>query len=186
EGHTELVHTVIFSPDGRYICSSSGDNIVRLWDTVTGQLLMQLKDPAVISLAFSPDGMHILTFSQHCVIAIWAVETGELQSYWSFRDDESSSTVSSNAKYIASGSYDQTVHVWDIETQKQFYVFYQHTDIGRTIAFSPDDMGLCLFEAGAEPLDSIVLSRQLHVFQGHVNPVTSVAFSPDQRQIVSG
>jgi len=37
EGHTNLVRSVAFSPDGRRIVSGSLDNSVRVWDSLAGE-----------------------------------------------------------------------------------------------------------------------------------------------------
>ncbi|KAE9384646.1 WD40 repeat-like protein, partial [Gymnopus androsaceus JB14] len=42
EGHTSLVYSVAFSPDGSQIVSGSWDDTVRIWDTGIGTLLSLL------------------------------------------------------------------------------------------------------------------------------------------------
>src|SRR4051812_39909795 len=41
-GHTSLVNTVAFSPDGKILASGGGDNAVRLWDVETGREIKSL------------------------------------------------------------------------------------------------------------------------------------------------
>ena len=36
-GHTNTVHDVVFSPDGRRIVSGDYDGVIKVWDAVTGQ-----------------------------------------------------------------------------------------------------------------------------------------------------
>src|SRR6185369_16906829 len=64
KGHTELVYTVAFSPDGKFLATGSFDNTVKLWDAATGKELKTFGGAAghqkmVLSVAFSNDGTMI-------------------------------------------------------------------------------------------------------------------------------
>ena len=62
-GHTGLLWSVAFSPDGKRIVTGSGDKTVKVWDAATGQEVLALRGHAedVLSVAFSPDGKRILS-----------------------------------------------------------------------------------------------------------------------------
>ncbi|CAG7854439.1 SubName: Full=Related to WD40-repeat protein (Notchless protein) {ECO:0000313/EMBL:CCA75614.1} [Serendipita indica DSM 11827] len=73
-GHTGLVTTVAFSPDGLQIVSSSYDNTIRLWDAETGQSLgepLRGHTNSVNAVAFSPDGLQIMSGSTDCTVRLW-------------------------------------------------------------------------------------------------------------------
>ena len=46
-GHTNHVHSVTFSPDGTRLASGSGDNTIRIWDTVTPSIRHQQAQTAL-------------------------------------------------------------------------------------------------------------------------------------------
>jgi WD40 repeat protein len=57
KGHSSLVYSVAFSPNGKQVVSGSHDKMVRLSDAVTGAALQTLKghSNSVTSVAFSQD-----------------------------------------------------------------------------------------------------------------------------------
>src|SRR5271156_5192741 len=61
EGHTDSVTAVVFSRDGKTVASTSYDQMVRLWDAVTGVALQTLEGHTryVNAVVFSPDGKTI-------------------------------------------------------------------------------------------------------------------------------
>jgi WD40 repeat protein len=65
-GHTSSVRSVAFSPDGKHIVSGSHDNMVRVWDVLTGKEVKELVGHRswVTSVAFSTDGKHIVSGSE--------------------------------------------------------------------------------------------------------------------------
>jgi WD40 repeat protein len=42
-GHSKSVHSIAFSPDGKYLASGSGDNTVKLWSIESQKDVITLK-----------------------------------------------------------------------------------------------------------------------------------------------
>jgi WD40 repeat protein len=58
KGHTELVRSVAFSPDGKTLASGSQDKTIKLWDVAAGKEQATLKGHTheVYFVAYSSDG----------------------------------------------------------------------------------------------------------------------------------
>ena len=65
KGHSGIVHSVCFSPNGQRIVSGGQDKTLKVWDSKTGQEMLTLKghSGSVTSVSFSPDGKRIVSGS---------------------------------------------------------------------------------------------------------------------------
>ncbi|WP_271254809.1 NACHT and WD repeat domain-containing protein [Pseudanabaena sp. Chao 1811] len=92
---------------------------------------------------------------------------------------------SPDGKTIASGSYDKSIKLWNLEG-KELSTLTGHSNWVRSVAFSPDGKTI----ASGSYDKSIKLwnleGKELRTLMGHSNGVLSVAFSPDGKTIVSG
>lgn len=61
-GHHDRINAVAFSPDGSWLVSGGDDSTIRVWNVLTGRLVVARQfDAAVQSLAFSEDGKYLVT-----------------------------------------------------------------------------------------------------------------------------
>ncbi|KAF5366464.1 hypothetical protein D9757_013587 [Collybiopsis confluens] len=97
--------------------------------------------------------------------------------------------VSPNGQQVVSGSYDQTVRIWNVQTGQQIGdPLHGHTGWVSSVAFSPDGQQVV---SGSHDqtvrIWNVQTGQQIgDPLHGHTNLVTSVAFSPDGQQVVSG
>ena len=63
KGHTDIVTSVSFCPDGTPIVPGSVDKTIRIWDAKTGEYVMKPHTSDVSSVCFSPDGTRIVSRS---------------------------------------------------------------------------------------------------------------------------
>ncbi len=78
-GHTRVVSSVAFSPDGKLVASGSGDKTVRIWDVEKGaEAVAPLTGHTneVTSVVFSRDGKLVASGSWDKTVRIWDVEKG--------------------------------------------------------------------------------------------------------------
>ena len=61
-GHHDRINAVAFSPDGSWLVSAGDDCTLRVWNVLTGRIVVARQfDAAIQSVAFSPDGQFLYT-----------------------------------------------------------------------------------------------------------------------------
>jgi WD40 repeat protein len=77
-GHSGMVSSVAFSPDGKRLVSASQDYTIKIWDMENGRELRTLTghDKEVKSVSWSPDGEFIVSGSDDGTLRIWDAKTG--------------------------------------------------------------------------------------------------------------
>lgn len=94
---------------------------------------------------------------------------------------------SSNDRHIVSGSWDESVRVWDASTGEMLKVLEGHTSYVRSVTFSSDDRRIVSSsEDKSVWVWDALMGEMLKVLEGHISCVLSVAFSSNDRHIVSG
>jgi len=187
-GHTREVNSIAFSPDGKVLASGSFDNSIKLWDISTGRLIRSLeKHGAVCALAFSLGG--ILAAGGYKTIRVWEINSGRLLVSISdaHSRDVTSVAFRPDGAVLASGSNDNTIKLWDMETGRLRKTIITHPAYVHAVAFSPDGR---LLAAGGEDftvkLWNARTGERLQTLAGHSGVVEALAFRPDGRFLLSG
>ncbi len=194
-----LIHTCVFSPDGRYILGTLSDYTIHLWETQTGKALRTFAGHTayVNALAFSPDGNHLLSASDDFTLRLWNLQTGApLHTFQGHTARVSACTFSPDGQYALSASNDNTQRLWNVanieratvdQINQQSTTIQGHSDLIWSCAFSPDGTyALSASRDNTLRLWNVETEEPVRILQGHTKMVLTCAFSPDGKYALSG
>ena len=116
-GHTSLVETASFSPDGRTLATGAADRLVRVWDLATGETTAVLNPHGgyVTAVAFSPDGRTLATGTRDGVARLWDTTTAQhTATLLGHTEVIHALAFSPDGHTLATGSMDATIRLWPV------------------------------------------------------------------------
>jgi WD40 repeat protein/DNA-binding SARP family transcriptional activator len=119
-GHTDRIHSIAFSPNGRFIATSSGNvgASVKVWDSITGaEIYTFIVHPVAPSgLTFSPDSNLLVSSGGDGVVRLFDLTDGTERYSLPQQGGIGGTTVftPNGENLITSGGDD--VRVWDVAT----------------------------------------------------------------------
>merc|ERR1712096_243208 len=126
-GHSDIVFSVTYSPDGTTLASASDDGSIKLWHAVTGLELRTLSGHSdmVFSVAYSPDGTTLASASHDpnsslSNIQLWEVVSGSLLKTLSGHTAPIKSVAYSRDGTLASASDDGSIKLWHVAMAKEY------------------------------------------------------------------
>jgi WD40 repeat protein len=220
------INAVAFSPDGRLALIGGDEPYMELWDVANDKQVRKFKAgnwawrniPAypgagtyagTNSVAFAADcsrvlSAHTLTtkefgFGLKCDFLSWDADSGqEANRFSGHKGDVNCVAVSSDNRYVLSGSSDHTARLWELSNGREVRTFKGHAAPVHVVAFSPDchlaaSTGPCPKDdsSGGQLAEAVVRvwrvesGEEVCELRGHTDFVTSVSFSLDGRLVLS-
>ncbi|KAG2068946.1 WD40 repeat-like protein, partial [Suillus decipiens] len=155
KGHGGGIRSISYFPDGQRIISGSLDKTTRQWDLKAGEEIEEARDVCekqVWAVAVSQDGRWVVTGGDSGELKACEVETGIVKIFEGHSRDINAVDISAENTLLASGSDDETVRIWSLETGKLVAGPFNSISQVGVVRFSPDlkklaaklDWGTCL------------------------------------------
>ena len=143
-GHERAIaastRSLVYSPDGRQLASTSYDRTARLWDVASGKEVQVLRghNDTVLGVDFSPDGKLLATSSADRRIVLWQVATGQpLRVLTGHQNIVLGLRFSADGSTLYSTSRDNTLRAWDVASGATLRVFQGHEAGLWSVALAP-------------------------------------------------
>ncbi|MCZ8226145.1 MAG: protein kinase [Microcystis sp. LE19-84.1B] len=93
---------------------------------------------------------------------------------------------SPDGHYLASGSWNNPIKIWEVATGKQLRTLTGHSNQVLSVVYSPDGRYLASGSSNTIKIWEVATGNELRTLTGHPLLVFSVVYSPDGRYLASG
>jgi WD40 repeat protein len=213
QGLHAAVMSLTFGPDHSLLAMACDDLTIRLHDVASGKERITIPQSCFANtVAFAPDGRTVAWAGTNpgplqdakardwMVITLWDVAAQKVQAVLAgHRDGISSVAFSADGKNIVSGSYDQTVRLWQVATGRELATL-QTPQVIHGVAISPDGRTIAAATGNRFASDDdrtpsrpgnvilweVATRKERATLSAHESSARAVVFSPDGKILASG
>jgi WD40 repeat protein/energy-coupling factor transporter ATP-binding protein EcfA2 len=197
KGHSEVVTSMAFSTDGKFLASGSTVRALpshktnlKVWDVIAGKERFNLSGHigGVYSLAFSSDSKMLASGGYDKTVKLWNLSTGqETSTLQGHADSIISVGFVFDGTKVASGTKSGTIKIWELE-RGQDVRLQGHKELVRSLQFSPPNGKLLASGSfdGTVTLWQAATGTKVDSLKVGDSLVASVAFSSDGKSLAAG
>ena len=179
-GHHKAVTCVTFTPDGAKVLSGSLDQSIRVWSREDLKEIGSFHghSRSVKCVTTTVDGRRGISGSLDGCIIVWSIDT--------FVEEQRISAhermiwcLTAGESHLVSGSWDNTLKFWDINTLEELEALPGLTRDGSSVPLTPDGQYVvCASDNNELKAWKLTDPSQCVSMKGHSAPITCVAVTP--------
>jgi len=182
-GNVTHVWNVIFSPDDKYIYSTSLQDKFIKWDTQTARKVAAFEGHtrSVLSVDASSDGTLLASGSLDQTIIFWdAVTMKAVKTINAHGGNIYSVCFSPDNRFLISASLDKSTKIWDVPGGTIIHLLEGHEYAVMQAKYSPD--GNYIITASYDKMARLwetATGKSIYTFADHSDVLNAALFSPD-------
>ncbi|MAT42179.1 MAG: hypothetical protein CL609_07545 [Anaerolineaceae bacterium] len=180
-----FINVAKWNQEETLILSAGLDGTARIWDSQTGNLVLELPHEAqVYDAKWNEDQSRILTNSVDGTAKVWNAHTGELFLTLSHMSTVTNAMWNENESRILTNSVDGTAKVWDAESGELILIL-SHDNSVQNATWNGDESQILTNSVDSTAKVWDAESGELILILSHDESVTSAIWNEDESRILT-